>query len=83
MRKRPEKLRQDVAEVAFRVFQEAVGESPRTAPPSERAEKSREAVRRGTLGGKKGGKARKKALTKAERVDIARKAARKRWGKDS
>ena len=35
------------------------------------------------LGGLAGGKARAKALTKAERVAIARKAAAARWGKKS
>lgn len=82
MPKKSAKLRPDVAETAFRVMQEATGQATKTTPPSERTEKNREAVRRGSLGGKKGGKARKKALTKAERVSIARKAARKRWGKD-
>ena len=49
-RKKPAKLRPDVAEVAFRVFQEATGEAPKTLPPSERLdrkEKNVEAVKRG------------------------------------
>lgn len=38
------------------------------------------AVMLGRLGGLKGGKARAKALTKAERSEIAKNAARARWG---
>jgi hypothetical protein len=38
------------------------------------------AVILGRLGGLKGGKARAAKLTKAQRSEIARKAARKRWG---
>ena len=36
------KLRPDVAETAFRVMQEAIGEAPKTLPPSERTEKNPE-----------------------------------------
>jgi len=36
---------------------------------------------RGQAGGKKGGKARADSLTAEERAEIARKAARKRWGR--
>jgi hypothetical protein len=39
------------------------------------------AVELGRLGGLKGGKARAKSLSKAERVKIARKAAKTRWRK--
>jgi hypothetical protein len=81
MSKKPAKLRPDVAEVAFRVFQEAIGEAPKTLPPSERTEKNKEAVRRGALGGKRGGKARSHSLTKTERAEIARKGAEARWSK--
>lgn len=38
------------------------------------------AVELGRLGGLKGGKARAKKLTAKQRSEIARKAARKRWG---
>lgn len=79
MPKKPAKLRPDVAETAYRVFQEAVGEAPKTLPPSERTEKNREASRRGAIGGRKGGKARARSLSKAERVKIAKKGARSRW----
>jgi hypothetical protein len=79
VKKRAAKLRPDVAENAFRVYQEAIGEAPKTVPPNERAEKNAEAQRRGSLGGKKGGGARNRALSKAKKVKIARKAARSRW----
>lgn len=42
--------------------------------------KNEAAVALGRLGGLKGGAARKKALTKKERVESARKAAKARWG---
>ena len=45
----PNKLRPDVAETAYRTMLEAIGEAPKTLPPSERGkgEKNPEAVRRG------------------------------------
>jgi hypothetical protein len=76
--KKPAKLRPDVAEVAFRVMQEAMGEAPKTLPPKERTVKNADAVKRGAKGGKGGGNARAKKLTAAERVEIARRAARAR-----
>lgn len=39
------------------------------------------AVALGRLGGLKGGKARAKKLKKSRRIEIARKAAKKRWSK--
>ena len=39
------------------------------------------AVELGRLGGKKGGKARAEKLTKEQRSEIARKAAKARWDK--
>lgn len=44
-------------------------------------EKNPAAVELGRLGGLKGGKARAAKLTKEERSEIARKAARARWAK--
>ena len=81
MPKKPAKLRPDVAEVAFRVFQEAVGEAPKTLPPDERTEKNPEAVRRGRKGGLTGGDSRSAKLTPAERAEVARTAASARWKK--
>lgn len=79
MPKKPAKLRPDVAETAFRVMQEAVGEAPKTLPPRERTEKNADAVKRGRKGGKKGGTARARQMTKARRTAIAKKAAKARW----
>lgn len=79
MTKKPAKLRPDVAETAFRVMQEAIGEAPKTLPPSERTEKNPDAIKRGRKGGKKGGVSRAKALTAKERREIAKRAAAARW----
>ena len=77
----PDKLREDAAETAFRVLQEAIGERPKTPPPGQRteAEKDPEAVKRGKKGGDKGGKARAESLTPEQRSAIAKKAADNRW----
>ena len=79
------KLRPDVAETAFRVMQEAIGEAPKTLPPSERTAKNADAVARGSKGGKKGGrkgaKARTRKLTAEQREEVAQVAALARWKK--
>lgn len=59
---------------AFRIMQEATGESDQPKPPKNPA-----AVALGRLGGKKGGKARAASLTPEQRKEIARKAAAARW----
>ncbi|MBA2527671.1 MAG: hypothetical protein H0V18_18105 [Pyrinomonadaceae bacterium] len=82
MPKKPAKLRPDVAEVAFRVMQEAIGDAPKTLPPSERTEKNADAVKRGRKGGRVGGKVRGAKLNKDQRVSAARKAASARWSKE-
>lgn len=79
MKKKPAKLRPDVAETAFRVFQEAIGEAPKTLPPGERTEKNADAVKRGRKGGKKGASVRNAVLSKSKRSKLAKNAARKRW----
>ena len=63
---------------AFNVIQAATTEDdvPSEAPP----EKNPAAVALGRLGGLKGGKARAAKLSPQERSEIARKAARARWG---
>lgn len=81
MPKKPAKLRPDVAETAFRVMQEAIGEAPKTLPPDERTEKNADAVQRGRKGGKKGGESRAKKLSADERSAVAKKAATARWEK--
>lgn len=78
MPKRPRRPR-DPNELAFQVFQEAIGEaSPEPEPKPER-EKNPAAVALGKLGGKKGGKARAAKMTPEERAESARKAAEARW----
>lgn len=79
MPKKSAKMRPDVAEVAFRVLQEAAGERPKTLPPSERTEKNPDAVKRGRKGGKKGGTARAASLSPRKKRAIAKQAAKKRW----
>ncbi len=69
----------DVNEIAFSVFQQAIGEKPKEVQPNTPT-KNPAAVSLGRLGGLKGGKARKDALTPERRVEIAKKAAEKRWG---
>ena len=68
---------EDFAESAFRVFQEAIEETPKieTLP----TEKDPAAVALGRKGGLKGGKARAASLTQEQRTEIAKKAAAKRW----
>lgn len=73
----------DSNQLAFQVVGELTGT---LAPlPAETAgpPKNPAAVALGKLGGSKGGKARAASLTPAERQEIARKAARKRWDKES
>jgi hypothetical protein len=56
-------------------------EEPATPPAASEPEKNPAAVALGRLGGKKGGPARAKALSKAKRAAIAKKAAKARWTK--
>lgn len=77
MPKRPRRPR-DPNELAFQVFQEAIGEAPTPEPKPER-EKNPAAVALGKLGGKKGGAARAAKMTPEERAESARKAAEARW----
>lgn len=51
------------------------------APVTEQPAKNPHAQALGRLGGLKGGPARKKKLTKAQRTEIAKRAAAARWGK--
>ena len=70
----------DFAVTAFRVVREA---TEGKEPESEVTEgKNPHAMALGRLGGLKGGKARMEKLTPEQRTDIARKAARARWGKE-
>jgi hypothetical protein len=78
MPKRPRRPR-DPNELAFQVFQEAIGERPPQPDPD--AGKNPAAVERGKKGGAVGGKARAAKLTPEERRESARKAAHARWKK--
>ncbi len=63
---------------AWEIVQQAVGELPK-----EEAPKDTPRVTIGRMGGLKGGEARKAALTPEQRKAIAKKAAQKRWDRDS
>jgi len=66
--------RRDVNQIAFATLQQVTG-----AMPKERESRQAEAAELGRKGGLKGGAARSKALTKAQRSEIAKKAAAARW----
>ena len=66
-------------ELARHVLDTVVPDAEPAVPGPEKA-KNPAAVALGRLGGKVGGKARAAKLTPEERAEIARKAARKRWG---
>lgn len=72
---RGEKRPGDVIGAAIMVGRIATGEIGDNATPPDKAHHSR--------GGKKGGAARAAKLTAEERAQIARKAAAKRWAKDT
>jgi hypothetical protein len=68
---------------ARHVVEQAIGEHMDGTPLEvPNAGKNPAAVALGKLGGAKGGKARAAKLSPAKRKAIAKKAARKRWGKD-
>lgn len=75
IQKRP----RDTNQLAKRIVDLSTGEEPETDPYKG---KNPAAVELGRLGGKKGGKARASALTPQRRSEIAKQAAKKRWGKD-
>lgn len=70
MSKRPT----DVNQLAHLIVNQATGE---VQPNAEGKNPAAQAL--GRLGGLKGGHARAKALTKAKRISIAKKAAQARW----
>jgi len=76
----------DFSVTAFRVVQEATGQSePETkeATPESSVDRHAAAVALGRLGGLKGGKARANKLTPEQRKESARKAAKARWQRKS
>jgi hypothetical protein len=72
MPKRSSKKR-DTNVIAANIVKQATDEAQITKNPA--------AVALGRLGGLKGGKARAKKLTPEQRKEIAKRAARARWGK--
>lgn len=74
------KKEHDFAVNAFRIVQEATGQ---TEQPAEQIKPKKEfdAKAMGHRGGLKGGKARASKLTPEQRKEIAQKAARARWSK--
>lgn len=77
---RSSKRPRDPNALGKRIVDEATGEAK---PYDPNADKDPLAVELGRRGGLKGGKARAEKLSKAERVEIAKKAARARWGERS
>jgi len=76
---RRKKCDHDFSITDFRVVQEATGQ---IEPELEKTTKTKtfDAKALGRLGGLKGGKARANKLTSEQRREIARKAAKSRWG---
>ncbi len=82
----PKKKTSDVNVTAFEILKAVTSESahaPHNGTPKKKdpPAKNPAAVALGRLGGLKGGKARAKKLSMEQRMKIARKAARARWGK--
>jgi hypothetical protein len=73
--------KRDFMEVGRNIVEHAIGEQidgkPLEVPPPD--SRNPHAVALGSIGGRKGGKARAKALSKAKRHAIAKKAASSRW----
>ncbi len=76
-KKRPRDLNRLAAEIVAEATRE--GDSPEDAASAEKR-KNPAAVELGRLGGRKGGRVRAEKLSRERRSEIARKAARARWG---
>ena len=72
------KRERDVNSRAYQIVGIATGQLQEEVTKDNR---NPHAVALGRLGGLRGGKARAKVLTRVQRVKIAKKAARARWGK--
>lgn len=76
------KLPRDVNQRAKAIMELATADpAPEAEPETPTAGKNPAAVALGRLGGLKGGRARADSLTKKRRSEIAKKAAKARWGK--
>jgi hypothetical protein len=74
----------DTQELARSILDQVAPDAEPAGPIEEmKPEKNPAAVALGRLGGLKGGKARAAKLTAEERAAIARKAAKRRWGRPS
>jgi hypothetical protein len=76
--KKPKRPR-DLNVLASKIVEIATEGEPETPAPED--QKNPHAVALGRLGGQKGGKARAEKLTQEQRKEIAKKAAKARWGK--
>lgn len=72
------KMPRDIAQISKKILDITTGED--TSPSIDEG-KNPHAVALGRLGGLKGGKARASKLTKEQRSEIAKKAAKARWKK--
>ncbi len=86
MGKQRKKKRRDVTEVARSIVEQATGEKlsggllEKPEEPAEPDTRNPAAVALSKLGASKGGKARAAKLSAKRRKEIAKKAAKKRWG---
>jgi len=86
-KKKQKKTRRDTAEIARSVVEQAIGEKLSGDPESEEVEEQEEdtrnpaAVALSKLGASKGGKARAEKLSNDRKSEIAKKAAKCRWGR--
>jgi hypothetical protein len=74
----PKRSSKDENQIAADILRHLTGEPEKAA---DKPAKNPAAVALGRMGGLKGGKARAKSLSRAKRVQIAKKAAQSRWGK--
>lgn len=79
MDKRKKNKKQDINKLAYNIVQQATEENHSDLLPTN---KNPHAVALGRLGGLKGGPARAKKLSKKQKSEIARKAAKTRWEKN-
>jgi len=73
--------RLDFNQIARKIVDQATADAPAEPEAMPAKEKDPAAVARGQKGGLKGGKSRAAKLSAAERKEIAKKAAAKRWQK--
>jgi hypothetical protein len=81
-KKKPRDVNTLVAAIVSEATGDEVSEATGDEPDEEKPEKNAAAVELGRSGGLKGGKARAAKMTKEERSEAARKAARARWSSD-